>query len=226
MNLAELARIGIVARLSSGGEIILDAPAGVLTPQLLDLLRLAKTDLHKELERSGDDVNVVNIVPVCVDSAERIASRNPTSKAGASEMAITSHWWLLHTSECDPVEVGCFPDATWDEILERHPDATAAEPLMPAFRKQTFTITADEEQAVRAWLAQINETDPATIADVLERCRNDKEAGAYFLRRASKIDTGESWIELHGSTDNCTVADLVLVAPPSADNIGIGGNHE
>ena len=47
-------------------------------------------------------------------------------------------------------------------------------------------MTASQETAVRAWLDRIEETDPATIAEVLDRCRQDVDARAYFLMRAAE----------------------------------------
>lgn len=46
-------------------------------------------------------------------------------------------------------------------------------------------LTAEEEKAIRAWLELIGETDPATIAEVIERCQRDADARAYFLERAA-----------------------------------------
>ena len=37
---------------------------------------------------------------------------------------------------------------------------------------------------MRRWLDRIHETDPDTIEMVLEQCRTDPEAKAYFLKRA------------------------------------------
>lgn len=48
-------------------------------------------------------------------------------------------------------------------------------------------LLAEEETAIRAWLAHIEETDPATIADVLARCQSDAQARAYCLEQAKKV---------------------------------------
>ena len=45
-------------------------------------------------------------------------------------------------------------------------------------------LLAEEETAIRVWLAHIEETDPATIADVLARCQSDAQARAYCLEQA------------------------------------------
>lgn len=57
-----------------------------------------------------------------------------------------------------------------------------AKPQLPA-----TTMTAEEETAIRAWLAHIEETDADIIAEVLNQCRDDAEAREYFLRRAEEV---------------------------------------
>jgi hypothetical protein len=106
----------------------------------------------------------------------------PTS-AGAS--ATASRWWRLFYLDREPLEVACSPEATHAEILERHPAAVTAEPFAPAIRHPEAALTAGEDDAIRAWLASIEETDPATIAEVIELCRQDAEAREYFLSRAA-----------------------------------------
>lgn len=49
----------------------------------------------------------------------------------------------------------------------------------------TAPMTADEDAAIRAWLALIEETDQATIAEVIEQCQRDAEARDYFTGRAA-----------------------------------------
>jgi hypothetical protein len=40
-------------------------------------------------------------------------------------------------------------------------------------------------EAIRAWLAFIGETDPATIVEVIGQCQRDVDARDYFTRRAA-----------------------------------------
>jgi hypothetical protein len=40
-----------------------------------------------------------------------------------------ARWWLIHYPDREPVEVVSYPPATHAEILERHIDAVAAEPI-------------------------------------------------------------------------------------------------
>ena len=48
-------------------------------------------------------------------------------------------------------------------------------------------LSSDEESSILAWLAHIEETDPAIIAEVVDKCRNDREARRYFLKRSEEV---------------------------------------
>ena len=121
-----------------------------------------------------------------------VAVANPTSEKTAppaivspGDTATASRWWLIHYRDRDPQEVACCPEATHADILERHPDAVAAEPFTPAIRQPSAPMTAEEERVIRAWLALIEETDPATIAEVIGQCQRDADARDYFTGRAA-----------------------------------------
>lgn len=64
--------------------------------------------------------------------------------------------------------------------------ATVAQVATVAVAK-TPALTAEEETAIRAWLAHIEESDTDIIAEVLNQCRADEEAREYFLRRADEV---------------------------------------
>lgn len=130
-------------------------------------------------------VAVARIATVAVANA-REEKATPTAMAGAASTASSSCGWLLHFIDCDPLEVVCSPEATHAEILERHPDAVAAEPFTPTIRQPSAPMTASEEAAVREWLALIEETDPLTIAEVIGRCQRDADARDYFTGRAAE----------------------------------------
>jgi hypothetical protein len=106
-------------------------------------------------------------------------------KVGPGDTATASRWWLIHYPDRDPVEVACCPEATHADILERHPDAVAAEPFTPTIRQASAPLTASDETAIRAWLALIEEIDPATIAEVIGQCQRDADARDYFTGRAA-----------------------------------------
>ena len=50
---------------------------------------------------------------------------------------------------------------------------------MPGFAAQAGA------SAIRAWLALIEETDPAAIAEVIGQCQRDADARDYFTGRAA-----------------------------------------
>jgi len=106
-------------------------------------------------------------------------------EVGADDTAIASRWWLIHYPDRDPLEGACCPEATHAEILVRHPDAAAAEPFTPTIRQPSAPMTAKMETTIRAWLALIEETDPTTIAEVIDQCQRDADARDYFTGRAA-----------------------------------------
>lgn len=104
---------------------------------------------------------------------------------GIGDTATAFRWWLIHYHDRDPLEVACCPEATHAEILEWYPDAVAAEPFTPSIRQPSAPMTFGEETAIRAWLALIEETDPATIAKVISQCLRDADARDYFIQQAA-----------------------------------------
>lgn len=154
-------------------------------PDLLNALR----DAGLTVSADGDRLNVTG--PSAALARFRPAIREQKDallsllKVGAGDTATASRWWLIHYPDRDPVEVACCPEATHADILERHPDAVAAEPFTPTTRQPTAPLTASEETAIREWLALIEETDPATIAEVIGQCQRDADARDYFTGRAA-----------------------------------------
>lgn len=53
-------------------------------------------------------------------------------------------------------------------------------------QKNHGKLTAADESVIRRWLAHIEEDDPAIITEVLNKCRADPDALAYFLRRVEE----------------------------------------
>jgi hypothetical protein len=125
-------------------------------------------------------------------------------KVGAGDKATVSRWWLIHYPDRDPVEVACCPEATHAETLEQHPDAVAAEPFTPTIRQASAPLTAEEETAVWAWLALIEETDSATIAEVIGQCQRDADAREYFTgRAAAELPKPEPFPDDRRTCDQC-----------------------
>ena len=132
----------------------------------------------------GERRTVASVATVAVAKFPQVQTASP-AKVSPGNMATASRWWLIHYLDRDPVEVACCPEATHAEILERHPDAVAAEPFTPTIRQASAPMTAGEETAIRAWLALIEETDPAIIAEVIGQCQRDADARDYFTGRAT-----------------------------------------
>ncbi len=120
----------------------------------------------------GEAATVARIATVAVATPKEEKTASP-AKVGAGDTATASRWWLIHYPDRDPLEVACYPDAI------------AAEPFAPTIRQPSAPLTACEEAAVRAWLALIEETDTATIAEVIEQCQRDAAAREYFTGRAA-----------------------------------------
>ena len=127
---------------------------------------------------------VARIATVAVANPKEEKTASP-AKVGAGDTATASRWWLIHYPDRDPLEVACCPEATHADILERHPYAVAAEPFTPTIRQPSAPLTTKEETAIRAWLALIAETDPATISEVIGHCQRDADARDYLIRRAT-----------------------------------------
>ena len=79
-------------------------------------------------------------------------------------------------------------------------------------------MTADEETAIRAWLAHIEETDRDTITEVLDQCRTDAGAREYFIGRAGEVPRASQKEHLTSSTSSTKVTvDGYDYQPPFCD---------
>jgi len=86
---------------------------------------------------------------------------------------------------CGPVDVACSPEAAHAEMPDRQPGAITAEPIAPTARQSSAPMPTNDELAVQVWLSHIEETDPATIAEIVKQCQHDADARAYFVGRAA-----------------------------------------
>ncbi len=151
----------------------------------------------------GEAATVARIATVAVANPKEEKTA-PPAKVGAGDTATASRWWLIHYPNRDPLEVACCPDATHADILERHPDAVAAEPFTPTIRQPSAPLTAEEETAIRAWLALVEETDPATIAEVIDQCQRDADARDYFTgRAAAELPKPDTFPDDRRTCDQC-----------------------
>lgn len=124
---------------------------------LLDLLNLEVSEVA-EVQASNHGVSGCN--PVKPDGVSEVSPPPPSPVAATPDTPRN-----LTGYQPEPLKTGaCTPDT-------------------PATPK---TINAESESAILAWLAHIEETDRAMIAEVLKRCREDAGALAYFLGRAAE----------------------------------------
>lgn len=92
------------------------------------------TDAIPATQPKGESAIVAKIATVAVAA--------PTDAKTAD--AVTSWRWLVHFADADPQEVHCSPAATHAGILERYPDALAAEPLPARDRREASDGEAEE----------------------------------------------------------------------------------
>jgi len=65
-------------------------------------------------------------------------------------------------------------------------------------------LSAQEQAAIRAWLALIEETDPATIAEVIGQCQRDADARDYFTgRAAAELPKPDTFPDDRRTCDQC-----------------------
>jgi hypothetical protein len=69
---------------------------------------------------------------------------------------------------------------------------------------KTAPLTVEEETAIRAWQAHIEETDPGEIQSVLDECRADSGALAYYLSRAEEVPRPSDFDDDRRRCDQCT----------------------
>ena len=116
----------------------------------------------------GEAATVARIATVAVATPQE-AKTAPKAKVGAGDTATASRWWLIHYPDRYPVEVACCPEATHADILERHPDALAAEPFEPS--------TPEPERAC----STCGHRPPRWVASQLAPCGNPVAAGLSDL---------------------------------------------
>lgn len=95
--------------------------------------------------------------------------------------------WLVRTVVGEVMDLTYCPPATREHVLRWHPGALPVEPNQSTPRLPERPLSGAEAALVRAWLAHIGETDPATVGEVMDKCETDSEARAHFLRRAAEV---------------------------------------
>ena len=94
-------------------------------------------------EGGNEPLSVARIATVAVANP---AEPKPAKPCQAGAAVTASRWWLIHYANRDPLEAACCPEATHADILERHPDAVAAEPFTSTIRQPSAPMIAEEEK--------------------------------------------------------------------------------
>ena len=124
MNLSELLEMGITASLAANGGLVLDAPKGTLTSELIERIRRSKPMLIAETRGACDVGELRELHGLCMN-----APGKGDIPASDTATAIRATRWLLHFTDRDLLEVLFAPAADHAEVLADYPDAVAAEPL-------------------------------------------------------------------------------------------------
>jgi hypothetical protein len=124
---------------------------------------------------------VARIATVAVATPEN----RKTAPAHKVSPGVTAVWWRIRYGNGELLEAAFTPPATFEEVIAWYPGAIDAEPFEPTVRPPEEPLSGEDEETIRAWLALIGETDPATIAEVIGQCQRDADAREYFTGRAA-----------------------------------------
>jgi hypothetical protein len=134
---------GLVLTLTSAGGLHV-APRKALTDEHRAAIRAQRDALVLALQTEGQKILPQDAIAAATNSVR----------------------WLLHYTDRDSLEVTFCPEVTHAEILERHPDAVAAEPLTPTIQQPSAPMTSNEEAAATVrddfaglWAGQMSGTD-------------------------------------------------------------------
>ena len=147
-------------------------PAEIIREARADGVRLALSPAGT-IKATGDEAVVNRWLP---EIREHKAEILKALKIGAAYTAPTSRYWRVHFVDRESVESVHYPDASHSEVLAQNPSAIAAEPFDPNTTLAQIPLTKEQEKAILAWLAQIEEDDPEAIAEVVGRCQREADA--------------------------------------------------
>jgi len=116
-----------------------------------------------------------------------VAVANPTEAKTAN--AVTSWGWLLHFADREPLEVYCNPDATHAGILDRYPDALAAEPIPERTMRDPTEAQALELRALVLAISKIEKWTADEVEWVTATALADPD-GALTCYRSIALEHG------------------------------------
>jgi hypothetical protein len=107
-----------------------------------------------------------------------------TESENSDEKPETSWGWWIEFPDRYQVTAHYSPEVSIEQVRRDYPDAVSIAPHELPIQSPAAPMTAEEETAIRAWLAHIEETDPEIVGGVLRQCRDDEAARAYFVGQA------------------------------------------
>lgn len=126
-----------------------------------------------DIQINGDKLKLRGPAEVVEQWKPRIAASKPEIMAALS--APRSAWWLIHSLDGAPVETWTTPPATHADILERHPDAIAAEPIHQAAPNSATSCSTCANLTGRG---SCGEPVAAGLSDLLGVIRYSADQGA------------------------------------------------
>lgn len=132
-------------------------------------------------------------------SGRTVASVATVAVANPPEANSASPWWLIHYADREPMEVACSPPATHVEILERHPDAIAAEPHQPQIDPPPVAALPTEAPDDRI---------------TCDECRNLHMMGNCLAARRRELVAASGYTPIRGMKRRC---EAFAPRPEAAD---------
>lgn len=100
----------------------------------------------------------------------------------------TFRHWRVRDPDGRTWELSRHPPATHAEVAESWPVGSVLEPIPDDPTECPGPpLPGRQEGEIRRWLAAIGEENPEQIAEVIDRCRQDSSALAYFLGRVDDL---------------------------------------
>ena len=146
------------------------------------LIREAQSDgvmlslsLAGNIKASGDRAAVDRWLPMIRDRKAEIID---ALKISAPDTASASRWWVIHYPDRDPLELAFYPEATYAEILEWHPESIRAEPVR---RDENRDSDPQADSVSLKWAELVGEDDPVAIGAFVRAVRFDPDARNWIM---------------------------------------------